>query len=61
MCIGKLGHRKRNFELLMFPGEFLKFWYFPDDIAQTVIGPWLIVSVLKFIEAINSCFTMEGF
>ena len=25
----------------MFPSEFLKFGYFPGDIAQTVFGPWL--------------------
>ena len=25
----------------MFPSEFLKFWYFPGDIAQAVFGSWL--------------------
>ena len=41
VCIGNLSHPERNFELLIFPSEFLKFCYFPGDIAQTVIGPWL--------------------
>ena len=61
VCIGNLSHPVRNFELLMFTSEFLKFWYFPGDIAQAVFGSWLTVSVLKFIQAINSCFTVEGF
>ena len=41
VCIGNLSLPERNSELLMFPSEFLKFWYFPGDIAQTVFGPWL--------------------
>ena len=41
VCIGNLRLPERNCELLMFPSEFLKFWYFPSDIAQTVFGPWL--------------------
>ena len=45
VCIGNVSHPDRNFELLMFPGEFLKFWYFPGDIAQTVFGPWFAASV----------------
>ena len=41
LCIGNLSVPERNFELLMFSSEFLKFLYFPSDIAQTVFGPWL--------------------
>ena len=41
VCIGNLSLPERNFELLMFPIEFLKIWYFPGDIAQTVTCPWL--------------------
>ena len=41
VCIGNLSHPERNFELLIFPNEFLKFWYFPADIAPTAFGPWL--------------------
>ena len=33
MCVGNLSLPERYFELLMFPSDFLKFWYFPDDIA----------------------------
>ena len=54
MCVGNLSLPERYFELLMFPSDFLKFWYFPDDIAQTV-------SFLTFMQAINSCFTMKDF
>ena len=38
--IGNLSHPEKNFELLMFPCELLKFWYFLGDIAQTVFGIW---------------------
>ena len=41
VCIGNLSLSERNFELLMFPSEFLKFWYFSGDTAQTAFGPWL--------------------
>ena len=61
VCIGNLSHPEKNFELLMFSSEFLRFWHFPGDIAQTVFGPWLAALVLKVIQAVNSCFTMEGF
>ena len=38
VCIGNSSLLESNFELLMFPSEFLKFWYFPGDIAQAVLG-----------------------
>ena len=41
VCIGNSSLLESNFELLMFPSEFLKFWYFPGDIAQAVLGPCL--------------------
>ena len=41
VCIGNLSLPERNCELLMFPSEFLKFWYFAGDIAQKVFGSWL--------------------
>ena len=41
VCIGNLNIPERSCKLLMFPSEFLKFGYFPGDIAQTVFGPWL--------------------
>ena len=61
LCIGNLSHPEKNFDLLMFPSGFLRFWHFLSDIAQTVFGPWLAALVLKDIQAVNSCFTMEGF
>ena len=51
VCIGNLSHSEKNFELLMLPSEFLKFWHFPGDIAQTVFSPWLAALVLKVIQA----------
>ena len=41
VCIGNSSLLESNLELLMFPSEFLKFWYFPGDIAQAVLGPCL--------------------
>ena len=41
VCIGNLSLLERNCELLMFPSEFLKFWYFAGDIALKVFGSWL--------------------
>ena len=41
VCVGNLSLPERNYEFLMFPSEFLKFWYFLRDITQTVFGPWL--------------------
>ena len=41
VCIGNSSLLESNFEILMFPSEFLKFWYFPGDIAQAVLGPCL--------------------
>ena len=41
VCIGNSSLLESNFELLMFPSEFLKFWYFPGDIAQAVLDPCL--------------------
>ena len=41
VCIGNSSLLESNFELLMFPSEFLKFWHFPGDIAQAVLGPCL--------------------
>ena len=35
--------------------------HFLGDIAETVFDPWLAALVLKVIQAINTCFTMEGF
>ena len=61
VCIGNLSQPEKNFELLMFPSGFLRFWHFPGDITQTVFGPWLAALVLKVIQAVNSCFTMAGF
>ena len=41
-CIGNLSLPERNCELLMFSSEFLKFEYFPGDIAQTKdFSTWL--------------------
>ena len=61
MCIGNLSLPEKIFELLMFSSEFLKFWYFPSDIAQTVFGRWFTRVNLKTYTGYNYLLYNERF